>query len=67
MRSIENTEGQSTVEFALVGIAFMAMAIAFGVLWRALESGLFVDHALLSASHHLVGVSIGVVGDVFLY
>lgn len=63
----KDTKGQSTVEFALVGMGFLALVIACGVLWRALESGLFVEHALISASHHLVEVSLGVVGDIFLY
>ena len=64
---MQNCSGQGTVEFALVVAAFFALVFALGILWRALEGGLFVDHALASASHHLQSVSAGVVGDVFLY
>lgn len=58
--------GQSTVEFAVVTAAFMAMVVTAGVLWRALSQGLFVDHALASASHHVEGV-LGWVVDIFSY
>lgn len=67
MSFIRNTNGQSTLEFALVGAGFLSLVIALGTLWRAVESGLFVDHALSSASHHLSMVFMGVIGDVFLY
>ncbi len=59
--------GQSTVEFAVVLFGFLAMLAALGVLWRALEGGLLVEHALQSASHHVETVVPGVVADVFLY
>lgn len=60
-------EGQGTVEFALVTAAFLSVAIAFGALLRALESGLFVEHALTSASHH-VGLTMPAnIADIFLY
>ena len=48
-----NECGQGTVEFALVTAAFLAAVIALGALWRGLEAGMFVDHALMSASHHI--------------
>lgn len=60
-------EGQGSLEFALVCGAFLSIVIALGVLWQALQGGLFVDHALASSSHHLQSVLAGVVGDVFLY
>ena len=59
--------GQGTVEFAVVTAAFLGMLAAFGMLWRCLESGLFVEHALLSASHHVQLAAPGSVADVFLY
>lgn len=55
------------MEFALVTVAFLAVAIAFGALWHAFEGGLFVDHALLSASHHVQMTMPGSIADVFLY
>ena len=67
MNVIRNTDGQSTLEFALVGAGFLSIVVALGILWRSLESGLFVEHALASASHHVSMAFIGVMGDVFLY
>ena len=62
-----NERGQGTVEFALVTAAFLAAVIALGALWRGLEAGMFVDHALMSASHHIQMTMPGSVADVFLY
>ncbi len=59
--------GQATVEYAIVFIAFLALVIALGALWDVLSGGLVVQHALQSASHHLSGVSPGVILDAFLY
>lgn len=59
--------GQGTVEFAVVTAAFLAVALACGALWRALGDGLFVEHALASASHHVQLAAPGNVADVFLY
>ncbi|MEF9841252.1 MAG: hypothetical protein RR773_01670 [Raoultibacter sp.] len=66
-RGSREDRGQVTVEFAVILVAFLAIAIALGVVWRALEGGLFVDHALQSASHHMETVVPGVIADVFLY
>lgn len=59
--------GQGTVEFAVVLFGFLALLAALGVLWRSVQDGLLVSHALQSASHHLETVVPGVVSDVFLY
>ena len=66
-RKLRDERGQASIEYALVLAAFLALLLALGILWRALESGLFVEHALASASHHISNVFMGVVGDVFLY
>lgn len=58
--------GQSTVEYAVVLVAVLCVVVALGALWRALETGLFVEHALASASHH-VRACAGWVADVFAY
>lgn len=63
----QDKAGQGTVEFALVGAAFLSLVVALALLWRALESGLFVEHAVISASHHVRSVMEGVLGDAFLY
>lgn len=67
MKTWSNRLGQSTVEFVVVFIAFLALVIAFGAIWRFGESGSLVEHALMSASHHLVVSEIGGWGDVLSY
>lgn len=59
--------GQASVEYAVVLAAFLALVIALGALWRLFDLGVVVDHALQSASHHIMGVAEGSWGDVFLY
>lgn len=59
--------GQGSVEFAVVTAGFLVVALTLGLLWRALEGGLFVEHALVAASHHVQGVSGGSLADLFLY
>ncbi|MEG0374075.1 MAG: hypothetical protein RR547_01530 [Raoultibacter sp.] len=59
--------GQGTVEYALVLFSLLAIIVACGVLWHAIETGSFVDHAAMSASHNLASVSPGAFVDVLLY
>ena len=59
--------GQATVEVAIVLAAFMVVAIAYGALWDSLKEGVFIEHALQSASHHIQQVSQGAWGDVLAY
>lgn len=59
--------GQSTVEFAVVAAAFLAVALGLGALWRVASGGLFVDHALSSASHHVQEASPQALADILLY
>ncbi|MEG0071288.1 MAG: hypothetical protein RR671_02820 [Raoultibacter sp.] len=66
-RFVGNSCGQVTVEFVVILAAFLVIALVLGVVWRALEEGLLVDHALQSASHHIETVVPGVISDVFLY
>lgn len=63
----EGERGQSTVEFAVVTAALIVIVVAAGALWRHLEDGRFVEHALSSASHHVELTAPGSVADVFLY
>ena len=58
--------GQSTVEYAVILGAFMAVVVGLGALLRAVDAGTFVDHALSAASHHLQLSAAGVI-DVFAY
>ncbi|MEG0620234.1 MAG: hypothetical protein RR866_04355 [Raoultibacter sp.] len=66
-RKQSDCSGQVTVEFVIIFAAFLALCLACGVLWRALEEGLLVQHALQCASHHVESVIPGVIADVFLY
>ncbi len=59
--------GQSTVEYAVVFAAFLAMVIGLGALSKLFESGLVLDHALQSASHHLKSAATAAWADIFLY
>lgn len=59
--------GQSTVEYAIILAAFLAVVLGLGALWHLFDTGLVVDHALQSVSHHLQQVSEGALIDVFLY
>jgi len=58
--------GQSSVEYALILVAFLALILAFAALWRFLEAGSLIEHALMSASHHLSG-GVGVYADIWAY
>ena len=59
--------GQSTVEYALVTVAFLSMIVGLAALWRMLDAAALVEHALVSASHHVQASAPGGVADVFLY
>lgn len=67
LRRTGGEAGQGTVEFAVVMAGFLVVVVGLGVLWRAFEGGLFVEHALAAASHHVQGVAPGTIADVFLY
>ncbi len=59
--------GQSTVEFALVAAAFLAVVIGLGALWRFASGGALVEHALATASHCVEQASPQAMADVLLY
>ena len=61
-----NECGQGTVEYAIVTVAFLCVIVAGAALWRALSQGLFVDHGLASASHHLAGAATWI-ADVLVF
>lgn len=66
-RLLKGCSGQATVEFAVVMAGVLAVVLACGLLWRAFDRGLFVEHALLSASHHVASGSAGSAIDVFSF
>ena len=59
--------GQSTVEFAVITAAFLALALGIGALWNGFSGGMFVEHALSSASHHVGGATPQAAADMLLY
>lgn len=59
--------GQSTVEFAVVTAAFLAVTSALVAWWHMLDGGLIVEHALAVASHHIQSVAPATIPDIFLY
>lgn len=59
--------GQSTVEFAVVAAAFLAVTLGLGALWRGVSGGLFIEHALSTASHHIEGAAPQILADILLY
>jgi hypothetical protein len=60
-------KGQATVEYLIVGALFLVVILALGALANRLQEGLFVQHAIESASHATGGNTLGVIGDVLLY
>lgn len=64
---LRSTKGQGTVEFALVCAAFVCVAAGFAALFHLFGDGRVIDHALVSASHHVGSGDAGAWGDVLSY
>ena len=58
---------KSSGEYAIVFAAFLAMVLGLGTISHLLETGLVLEHALQSASHHLKDVVSAAWPDIFLY
>lgn len=63
---LRSRQGQSTVEYAIVFIAFLGIVVGLGLLMNSVEDGLFVEHALSAASHN-ASIVPGGAADVFSY
>lgn len=59
--------GQATVENALVFALLAVLMLGFAALQQRLGTGLFIEHALRSATHTLSPNMAGTLGDVFMY
>lgn len=59
--------GQSTIEYAVIMAAFAVILAGLAALLHAMQSGIFIEHALSVASHHVGSVVPAVVADIFLY
>ena len=66
-RKMRNCAGQSTVEYALVLAAFLAVLIGLGALAHLFAEGTVANHALFGASHHVAGNVAGAILDVFAF
>ena len=62
-----NDDGQATVEFALITVAFLALCAGIASLWRGVSGGAFSTHVLMAASHHAQLTLPGGLADIFLY
>lgn len=66
-RVLLGCRGQSSVEYALVVVAFLAVVLALAALWHAASSGTLLGLAVDAASH-AAGSSLGSLAkDVALY
>ncbi len=60
--------GQSTVEYALVLLAFVSMLVTFGLLWHAVRDGRLLHLAGEASSHSFSGgVDAQAFQDIALY
>jgi len=66
-RSRLNDKGQATVEYLIVGVLLMAILVGLGAIANRLQEGLFIEHAIQSASHAAGSNTMGTIGDVLLY
>jgi hypothetical protein len=62
------SRGQSTVEYAVVLLAFLAIVVAFAALWHAGRDGLLIRRATQAASHLFGGGdALGSAKDILLF
>jgi len=62
-----DNRGQATVEYLIVALAFLVIFVVLAALAGRLQGGMFVDHAINSASHAFGHNTMGSIGDVLLY
>jgi hypothetical protein len=60
-------KGQTTLEYIIVGAALLVVILSLGALANRLQEGLFVHHAIESASHAASKNVQGAIGDVLLF
>lgn len=63
----EGCRGQSSVEYALVVLAFASMVAAWALVWHAGRRGALLERAVSSASHVVGGGAAGGIQDLALY
>lgn len=64
-RMARGTRGQATVEYALVVLAFLAVALGLAAVWKVAKSGALQRQAREAASHNWEGgMTLGFVQDL---
>ncbi|MDO4536745.1 MAG: hypothetical protein Q4B54_01175 [Coriobacteriales bacterium] len=57
--------GQSSVEYAVVLLAFLSLVVALSCVWQAAHEGRLLDKAREASSHNCEGgVSVGLLQDL---
>lgn len=59
--------GQSTVEFAVVSLVVLTVALGLASLVRLGTDGMLLGHATAEASHATVQPNVGIVGDIAFF
>lgn len=65
--ALAERSGQSSVEYALVVLAFLSAMLALGALWHAARDGALVRLAVRAASHGLGGGIAAALRDIALF
>jgi len=66
--SCRDVRGQSTVEYALVVVAFLAMLASLGAVWHAGRRGALTRRAIEASSHQMGGSdALGSIRDISLF
>lgn len=63
----EREQGQGTMEYMVVVVAFLAMICALGALFRAFAEGTVVQDSVSAASHTTAQGVLGDLQDILLY
>lgn len=66
LKKVASKKAQSTVEFAIIFLVLVGIVVALSVIFKKIDAGLFLDHAILAASHN-VEQAIGGWCDVFVF
>lgn len=60
--------GQSTLEYALVLLAFLSMVVALAAVWRVAQQGVLLEQAKTHASHNFgKGLSLELLQDLLAF
>lgn len=66
LKKVASKKAQSTVEFAIIFLVLVGIVVALSAIFKKMDVGMFLDHAILAASHN-VEQAIGGWCDVFVF